>query len=261
MSPPLIEHVLNGLHDRRPIDVPVAVVVAHPDDETIGAGASLHLFRHLMLVHVTDGAPRSLDDARAAGFENAAEYAAARRRELAAAMQVGDVHAGPLPSLPDLPVPDQAATLHLAILVATLRGALRDVAVVLTHPYEGGHPDHDAVAFAVQAAGRPRIEMAGYHATAEGGLRVGRFLDDEGLVVPLTSEERMRREAMLDCFATQHRTLEAFRGARAERFRPAPEYDFSRPPAPRAYYDGFPWGMTSERWCAHATEALACTRS
>ncbi len=53
-----------------------------------------------------------------------------------------------------------------------------DAAVVLTHAYEGGHPDHEAVAFAVQASGRPRIEMAGYHAGPNGHMIAGQFLDD-----------------------------------------------------------------------------------
>ena len=40
------------------------VIVAHPDDETIGAGARLGGFREALVVHVTDGAPRSGEDAR-----------------------------------------------------------------------------------------------------------------------------------------------------------------------------------------------------
>ena len=65
------------------------MVVAHPDDETVGAGATLPLFRRLLLVHATDGAPRDLADARAVGFADAAGYAAARRRELDAALAAG----------------------------------------------------------------------------------------------------------------------------------------------------------------------------
>ena len=55
------------------------IVVAHPDDETIGLGAQLGRFEDALLVHVTDGAPRDGDDARNYGFASVADYAAARR--------------------------------------------------------------------------------------------------------------------------------------------------------------------------------------
>src|SRR3954453_18732615 len=65
----------------------VAIVFAHPDDETIGCGAQLHRLRDLTLVLLTDGAPRGGADARAAGFPNSEAYAEARRRELVAVMR------------------------------------------------------------------------------------------------------------------------------------------------------------------------------
>jgi len=43
-------------------------VVAHPDDETVGAGALLDRLDDVVVVHVTDGAPRDLADARSAGW-------------------------------------------------------------------------------------------------------------------------------------------------------------------------------------------------
>ena len=57
----------------------VMIVVAHPDDETIGIGAQLGRFDDALLVHVTDGAPRDGDDARNYGFASVADYAAARQ--------------------------------------------------------------------------------------------------------------------------------------------------------------------------------------
>lgn len=65
--------------------------------------------------------------------------------------------------------------------------------VILIHPYEGGHPDHDAAAFAVHVVGRLLerergeppllIEFTSYH-IGEAGIRVGEFLaSDESPIV------------------------------------------------------------------------------
>ena len=250
--------LLAALARRDFIDAPVALVVAHPDDETIGAGASLHLFRNLLLLHVTDGAPRHQGDAKEAGFSSGQAYAAARRAELRAALELGAPGAV-TGECAGLPLSDQDASLHLASLARILSRRLQGVAAVLTHAYEGGHPDHDAVAFAVAQTGLPVIEMAGYHEAAAGGIEVGRFLPaGPETVVALHAAELARREAMLACFATQRATLAPFLGLTGERFRAAPAYDFTRPPAARVYYDRFNWGMRSPRWCALAAHALAC---
>jgi N-acetylglucosamine malate deacetylase 2 len=49
---------------------------------------------------------------------------------------------------------DQEAALHLAEIARTLARLFVEerIEAVLTHPYEGGHPDHDASAFCVRAS-------------------------------------------------------------------------------------------------------------
>ena len=252
-----MEAVLHGLASRQPVGRRVALVVAHPDDETIAAGGSLHLLPGLLLVHVTDGAPRMLADAAEAGFHSPAAYAAARRGELMAALQV----AGVAPELVELGVVDQDASLDMAGIARALAHLFdaHGTEALITHAYEGGHPDHDATAFAAHAAAgrRPLLEFAGYHADPSGSLVTGRFLPGpDSVVITLTDAEQARKRAMFDCFHTQAGMLGAF-GTRQERFRPAPAYDFTAPPLPgRLNYEHWGWSMVGARWRELAREAL-----
>lgn len=237
--------------------LPVVVVAAHPDDETIGMGAHLVEFQDLTLVHVTDGAPRDMRDAIAKGFSEREDYANARRRELNAALAAGGVK--PKRTL-QLGFVDQEATLNLPELIRRL-ASLPEPAMVITHPYEGGHPDHDATAFAVHAWAIPRriplIEMTSYH-SRDGVWVACEFLpgDTQEWTFHLSEEQRERKRRMFDCFVTQAHILARF-PIEIERFRPAPDYDFTRPPHEGPlHYDRFDWGWTGERWRALASEAL-----
>lgn len=259
--------VLGALVTAAPIDAQaLAVVVAHPDDEVIGAGAHLPSLANVTVVHVTDGAPRSMHDARAAGYDTRNDYARARSREAGASLAL----AGITPErVLALGVADQEASLRLAEVARRLTRFLGDRAihVVLTHAYEGGHPDHDATAFAVHHAARliadvggtePAVlEMAGYHVGPQ-GLVTHRFLPggDPGLTVELDAAEQALKRRMLACHVSQSRTLAQF-GVEVERYRLAPRYDFAAPPHPgRLWYEQFDWGMTGARWRALAGEAL-----
>jgi LmbE family N-acetylglucosaminyl deacetylase len=160
-------------------------------------------------------------------------------------------------------VPDQEAALNLVQIsrqvasVITARGA----EIVVTHAYEGGHPDHDATAFAVQAAvtlaPAARFEMAGYHAGPE-GMTVGDFLrgvGDAPATLHLSPAQCVLKRRMLDCFATQRQVLAAF-PIGTEQLRAAPRYDFTLPPHPgRLFYENFPWGMSGGRFRQLAAEA------
>lgn len=225
------------LRDEDP-DVRALIVVAHPDDETLGAGALLQRLRGATIVHVTDGAPRDPALWNAPADDREA-YAAARRVELTHAMALVD-HP---PQLRRLGAVDQEAVdgvVALARDLAVMLGELRPE-VVLTHPYEGGHPDHDAAAVVVQAAialrtqaGAPApalLEMAYYHAL--GGAPVyGRFLPDDARpehAVTLSPEVRARKLRMFGCFTTQREVLAVF-PVDVERYREGKVHDFSRPP-------------------------------
>jgi N-acetylglucosamine malate deacetylase 2 len=239
----------------------VLIVAAHADDETIGASTMMARMPGCHLIHVTDGAPRGIPDRQ--------DHARRRRHELLRAMS----HAGVDPSSSlCLDVVDQEASLALVWIARRLADAITIIRpdFVLTHAYEGGHPDHDAIAFATWAAARliaarggtppARYEMALYH--GEGGeLRVGRFLPRTGATVieaVLSTDELALRHAMLDCFESQRAVLAPFYESRAERFRAAPTYDFTRPPHPGAlWYEQVGLSMTGATWRELASRALA----
>jgi len=192
---------------------------------------------------------------------------------------------------------DQEASFHLVELTHQLVRILAEVKpeVVLTHPYEGGHPDHDAVALASHAACkmlereglRPPllIEFTSYHASpphpsscpvekpdhkksrggedppvsSGGEIITGEFLPhdlSEVTMVVLSEGERALKTRMMECLVTQKEMLALF-PIGVERFRPAPGYDFTRPPHPGLlYYEHFSWGTTGHGFRSLAAQTL-----
>jgi N-acetylglucosamine malate deacetylase 2 len=247
---------------------PVVLVVAHPDDEVIALGVRLRFFENLQaIIHVTDGAPRTGSDARNAGAATWLEYARIRRDEFEKAIR----QAGARPRHKFcLWCPDQQAYRRIArhaFQLADLLARFR-TRYVFTHPYEGGHPDHDAVAAAVHSAvwllqkrGRraPRIlEFASYH-NSPSGMETECFLPSPDTAVQertLTEAERAAKQRVFDCYASQRPVLMNF-PARSEPLRTAPQYDFTQPPhSGKLLYEGFGWNITGAEWRRRARRAL-----
>jgi LmbE family N-acetylglucosaminyl deacetylase len=243
----------------------IAIIVAHPDDEVIAAGGQLHRWPNLFFIHATNGSPAALDDARAAGCRTREEYAHLRRAEFQRVLRYLNL---PKERAITLNFGDQAAAFHLNELSDKMREILRDLSpdIILTHPFEGGHPDHDATAFAVHTANNnacPIIEFAGYN-NAAGYFRAGEFLSEfstEEVGRDLLPFERLQKEALFNYYTSQLGTLSLFSTIH-ERFRLAPEYDFCRAPHPgQLYYERFPWNMTADLWSDLAREAIGTGRT
>ena len=245
-------------------------VAAHPDDETIGCGALLARVNDVCIIHVTDGAPRD-PRFRTEPTLDREGYARFRRQELARALEA----AGILPArAASLGATDLEAIDSIGRLVPELVRVVREVrpAAIVTHPYEGGHPDHDATALLVHAAcallrrageSVPEIfEMTSYH--GEGGrFRAHAFLAkneaangvEPACTYLLHCDERGIKRAMLDAFASQRAVLAPFSTV-LERHRRAPHYRFDRAPhAGLLWYERQGMGR-ADAWRARAVRAL-----
>jgi N-acetylglucosamine malate deacetylase 2 len=251
-----------------PIDrsIRIAVLAAHPDDETIGASALLAHSNNPFVIYLTNGAPRDKKLWPPDFTGTREEYAALRRMEAMAALSyvgIGDEQ------VCWLGVVDQESIFQAAELANRLSELLarRRPDVLLTHPYEGGHPDHDAVALVARLAvsqfhgenAPALVEMTSYHARRCQCV-TGEFLNgspEEEMCLQLTAIDRDHKRKMFDAYASQSLVLGAFETTQ-ERWRKAPEYDFSRPPHEgKLWYECMGWPMTGEEWCAMATESIA----
>jgi LmbE family N-acetylglucosaminyl deacetylase len=257
----LLEQVLE------PSTCRIAVVAAHPDDETVSAGGQLPGFEDVHILHLTDGAPRDpiLWSPDAVGGTRE-QYARLRAQEAEDALALAGI---PATRISCLGVVEHEAALQLPVLAWTLMQYLEELEpdAVLLQPYEGGHPDHDATAFSVHVAcallharrgWRPSlVEMSAYHGP-NGQFACGDFLPGEGVVatVPLSDDAIARKREMLACFASQRQALQRF-PVGAERFRMAPRYDFTTPPhRGQLYYEVLGGRLTGERFRQLAREAL-----
>jgi N-acetylglucosamine malate deacetylase 2 len=256
---------LFGTGDLNP-DPRCTVIVAHPDDEIVGAGCLISKLVDVSVVHVTDGA-RDLREAKAAGFSDVASYAEARRQECLAALAVAQV---PEDHVIEFAVPDSAACDCLSDLTKRIAIFLQESGtdIVVTHPYEGGHPDHDATAFATHAALQlmkrnglkpPTLFEMALHPGNDEISKLPEFLPGaDGETTTLVLDERATelKRRMFECLQSQRRSMDAS-PVGLERFRQPPEYDFSVPPQKgMLHYENFDWAPRSTEWQSRARQAL-----
>lgn len=260
----LTENWLSQLAAGVQIDVPSAIVAAHPDDEIIGMGGRLFCLSALTLIHVTNGAGNSVELAKAKGFASPEDYSAARFGELDLALKV--VGAAPQHCL-RYAYADGEAALSIIDLTVRLARDLHGKRLIFTHAFEGGHPDHDTCAFATRAAcclierdgavPPEIIEFSGYH-SRYGKFFSGEFWPDEKnptIAASLSPLRHFRKRLAMHAFRSQSWIRNAFHGRR-EYYRHAPGYDFSRPPPGAWLYDKQNWVVTGGKWVGYVEDAI-----
>ena len=244
-----------------------SVIVAHPADEVVGAGCLISKLVDVTVLHVTDGAPRELTEAEAAGFGGREDYARARREECLNALALAHV---PQDRVFGFGVSAQQAAYSLIVLTKKITTFLQQAGadIVITHPYEGGHPDHDATAFAIHGALRlmkengfrpPVVFEMALHPSADFKAKLPEFLPGaERETTTLLLDERAEelKKKMFACFSTQKESLD-LSPVGPERFRQPLKYDFNSPPPGDLFYEKFDWAPRREEWQSLASQALA----
>ncbi|HVO64094.1 MAG TPA: PIG-L family deacetylase [Terriglobales bacterium] len=277
MSQPKTELILRAAADpalsgAELSDARVLVLAAHPDDETIGTSAVLGRFPGATAVYLTDGAPSDpqFRSPRVSGSREL--YACVRAEEAASALSLVDV---PQERILFLSGVDQEAIFRVGELIDEFVPILEDFkpSVIITHSYEGGHPDHDAAALVARLSAQmvrqngdapDVLEMTSYH-SAEGKRVAGQFLTPVSVLagsigptvhLKLSAEERTRKARMLGCYVSQWHVLSDF-PLEPEQLRPAPFYDFTRPPHDGPlWYESLHWPLSGTRWRELAEQIL-----
>ena len=244
-----------------------SVIVAHPGDEIVGAGCLISKLVDVTVLHVTDGAP-DMRDPQAAGFRERTDFAEARRQECIAALALANV---PEERVMDFGISDRSASYCLARLSRRVTTFLQESAadIVLTHPYEGGHPDHDATAFATHAALRllkenglrpPVLFEMALRPDKDFRARRQEFLtgcERETTTLLLDKRAKELKQRMFAFLKTQRESLEVS-SVGPERFCQHAKYDFSVPPKRgKLFYENFDWALRSEEWVSLAAQATA----
>jgi LmbE family N-acetylglucosaminyl deacetylase len=211
-------------HDR------ILLIVAHPDDESLGAGILLQRSRNVYVVFCTSGAPNRSSIWRR--FGSPWHYARIREREARTALRIAGN--------------EECAFLRfrdgkLYSVLPKLNRRLSEILnhweprLLVTHTFEGGHQDHDVCSFLCsrlsQNFGVPVQEMPLYRPDpATGSLVYQTFAADAGGTECLqpTPAELQTKQKMVAAHESQHAVTREFDLSR-EFFRPQICHDYMQP--------------------------------
>lgn len=241
------------------------VLVAHPDDETVGAGALLQRMAEPAVVFATDAAPR--DEYFWGRFGSRLRYARVREEEARQALAVIGVPVIEFLAPQSLGLEcfvDQELFRSIPQALEQLSGLVTRLRpqALLTLAYEGGHPDHDVCNFLASVVARrhrlPAWEFPLYHRNSKDEIIYLRFMrpDKNEVSFDATPEEIEAKRTMVKAYTSQPQIIDQF-DPRTERFRPLPAYDYSHPPHPGTLnYEAWRWPISGEQVCSAFKEYL-----
>jgi LmbE family N-acetylglucosaminyl deacetylase len=212
------------------------VVVAHPDDESVGCGMLLQGMAAAGVLVCTDGGPVIAQPWHRRIFRSRTLYASKRLAEFRAATRIAGVRY----TCQMKGIRDQLLCKCLERAARLLAECIRQYRpdAILSHAFEAGHPDHDCCAFLSNWAGRtfslPVWEMPLYYRpTPSSPLVYQQFLSCFGNEIELSAEpdKLLRKTQMVSAHRSQAAVVSKFDKTR-EVFRPQPTYDFSVNPNP-----------------------------
>ncbi|MBV8894817.1 MAG: PIG-L family deacetylase [Acidobacteria bacterium] len=212
------------------------ILVAHPDDESIGCGMLLQGIASADILLCTDGGPAMGRPWYSRIVHSRTRYAGKRLKEFRAASRTAGVRY----TCEMQGIQDQLLYQYLERAAGFLAEQIVRCRpdAILSHAFEAGHPDHDCCAFLAQWAGRkfslPVWEMPLYYRpTPSSPLVYQQFLCSYGNEVELFPEPHklLIKTRMLSQHRSQAAVISGFDKAR-EVFRPQAPYDFSVNPNP-----------------------------
>ena len=268
-----LKDIETSFRDVSILDFRTVLLFAHADDETIGASAAMGRLPAPVVVYLTDSAPRDTRFQSSYVSGPREEYARIRREESNASLSLVNV-------TPDRIVRfnavDQESIFEATALVERLAMLLQELNanLLITHAYEGGHPDHDAASLVAHLAVKRARRALGF---TPGILEVALYRGGDGqrvfcefipspahgnarysaVTLKLSEKELANKQNMVACYASQAYLLKDF-PLEPEQLRIAPDYDFTEPPHDGPlWYEMLHWPLSGQQWRELAADTLA----
>lgn len=206
----------------------VLALVAHPDDESVGLGFYLQESSRTSLVFLTSGEA----SASIASYIANGGYSYLREREVTTALsQISNIEFLRFARIPDKQLYNNLQD-AVRIVAETVR--VRQSTALITHAFEGGHPDHDCCSFianrVAMKADLPVWEFPEYSGPPRNLVQCFADADpsEVAFIRPRPGQVAMKQQ-LFRCYRSQKNVLSMFDPQRPELFRRQPSQNYYAP--------------------------------